>query len=129
MLRAAGFIHAHLRETCGYVNTNPREEVYRNMLPGDAARFQKWVKKMTHNRRVYRTRRGFLGLGPEAMKPGDEVCVLLGGRVPFVLREAQNGWLLVGETYLHDVGLMTGKIANDVVKGHHKAKLQIFDLL
>lgn len=129
MLRAAGFVHAHLRETCGYANTNPRREVLNNMLPGDAARFQNWAKKMTHKRRVYRTRDGWLGLGPEATRPGDQVCVLLGGRVPFVLRPAQNGWLLVGETYLHDVELMTGKVANDVVKRRSRRKLETFDLL
>jgi hypothetical protein len=46
---------------------------------------------MTHNRTVYRTRDGRLGLGLEAMRPGDVVCVLLGGRAPFVLRPVQNG--------------------------------------
>lgn len=54
---------------------------------------------------------------------------LLGGRVPFVLRPVQNGWLLVGETYPHDVKLMTGKVANYVVKGRHRRKLETFDLL
>jgi len=38
------------------------------------------------NRRIFRTQRRFLGLGPSSLQPGDIVAVLHGGRVPFVLR-------------------------------------------
>lgn len=45
-----------------------------------------------------------LGIGPEAMIPGDVVVVLHGGQVPFVLRPVDNGlWRFVGECYLYDV--------------------------
>jgi hypothetical protein len=45
-----------------------------------------------------------LGIGPEAMTPGDVVVVLHGGQVPFVLRPVENGlWRLIDECYLYDV--------------------------
>jgi hypothetical protein len=45
-----------------------------------------------------------LGIGPEAMLPGDTVVVLHGAAIPFVLRPADDGlWRFVGECYLYDV--------------------------
>jgi len=41
---------------------------------------------------------GYMGLGPRTMKSGDIVCVLLGGKVPFVLRPCQQSYYLIGET-------------------------------
>lgn len=41
-------------------------------------------------RRLYITKRGYLGLGPMSLKEGDEVWVLAGSRVPFVLRRKSN---------------------------------------
>lgn len=41
-------------------------------------------------RRLYTTKRGYLGLGPMSLKEGDEVWVLAGSRVPFVLRRKSN---------------------------------------
>lgn len=41
-------------------------------------------------RRVFLTRSGLLGLGPASMLPGDALAVLMGGRVPIVLRQSND---------------------------------------
>ncbi|RSM07899.1 hypothetical protein CDV31_008391 [Fusarium ambrosium] len=60
-------------------------------------------------RRVFRTQQNYLGNGPGAARPGDQVWVLAGGRVPFVLRpqEEKGKFELVGDAYVH--GIMHGE--------------------
>jgi hypothetical protein len=53
------------------------------------------------------TRRRFVGLVPDAAEVGDRICLLHGGKVPFVLRKQEKGFKLVGECYVH--GLMKGE--------------------
>jgi hypothetical protein len=63
-------------------------------------------------RRMYVTKRGYLGLGPLGIRPGDGIWVVRGARVPFVLRRnaTADGERLgiVGETYVH--GAMDGEM-------------------
>ncbi|KAI1277293.1 heterokaryon incompatibility protein-domain-containing protein [Xylaria sp. FL0933] len=49
--------------------------------------FQYLLECASGGRRFFRTKEGYIGTGPVDMKPGDSVAVLLGSRVPFVLRE------------------------------------------
>ncbi len=70
-----------------------------------------------HKRRLFRTEKNFLGLGPESLLTGDEVWILAGtGRrnLPFILRPQVTGtYRLVGVTYVH--GVMHGEaITSDV---------------
>jgi hypothetical protein len=91
--------------------------------PGNPRGFDKLLA--CQNRRIFRTSRGYLGLGPRSMREGDLVAVLHGGRVPFVLRvlgqpEAAY-FALVGDCFVHDImnkqvyelleeeGVMTGE--------------------
>ena len=62
----------------------------------------------TQGRRLYRTKRGSIGLAPRSAQVGDRICCLQAARVPFVLRplprrEGHIGleFELVGEAYLH----------------------------
>jgi hypothetical protein len=56
------------------------------------------------------TEKGYLGLGRNSTQPGDIVCVLRGGNVPFILRRKGNGYYeLVGEAYVH--WIMDGSVA------------------
>lgn len=62
-------------------------------------------------RRLYTTAEGALGVGPAGTRPGDEVWVIKGAKVPFVLRRREGGseeFALQGDTYLH--GAMDGKM-------------------
>lgn len=58
-------------------------------------------------RRLFRTANKFLGLGPQAMRTGDQVCILFGGLVPFVLRPERGYWRFIGECYVY--GIMQGQ--------------------
>ena len=54
-------------------------------------------------RKLFYTREGDMGLGPHAMMPGDYICLLPGGRTPYVLRKKSGTgqYELVGECYCH----------------------------
>ncbi|KJZ71086.1 hypothetical protein HIM_09505 [Hirsutella minnesotensis 3608] len=62
-------------------------------------------------RRLYRTKTGYVGVGPAQMTPGDSVVVFHGGTVPHVLRgperEDDESWTYLGEAYCD--GIMDGE--------------------
>jgi len=63
-----------------------------------------------HGRRLFRTDEGWIGKGPESMVPGDEVWIVPGGKVPFILRPKGDGLSrYVGHGYVH--GIMGGEAA------------------
>ncbi|KAK0653122.1 heterokaryon incompatibility protein-domain-containing protein [Cercophora newfieldiana] len=95
-----------------------------NQQPTDEARLQHLLPirlallPKTSGRSFVITSKGYIGLAPLKSKVGDEVCVLEGGTVPFVLRpvedsvlapfgviskEGQRFFELVGESYVHGV--------------------------
>lgn len=49
-------------------------------------------------RNFFVTKRGYFGLGAPSIEPGDLVCVIPGGAVPFVLHETEGGYILQGES-------------------------------
>ena len=50
------------------------------------------------NRRLFATKRGYFGLAPPDIRKKDLVCVLLGGEVPYVLRQRDDGgYTMIGE--------------------------------
>ncbi|KAK4149663.1 heterokaryon incompatibility protein 6, OR allele [Chaetomidium leptoderma] len=63
--------------------------------------------KFCHNRRFCRSERGRLGWVVEGVREGDVVGVFHGGQYPFVLREVEGGWSIVGDCYLD--GFMDGE--------------------
>ncbi|KAL8673283.1 MAG: hypothetical protein Q9168_002281 [Polycauliona sp. 1 TL-2023] len=81
---------------------------------GSLQRYLMGLYRVAINRRVYRTQSGLLGLGPKVMKRGDEVCVLFGASVPFVLRRVDDHHLFAGDTYIHDDHGMWGKLTEGV---------------
>ncbi|KAI0545380.1 heterokaryon incompatibility protein-domain-containing protein [Xylaria curta] len=61
-----------------------------------------------NGRRFFRTAKGLLGLAPAAARKGDCVVVLFGGKVPFIMRNYDGLYHLVGESYVH--GIMDGEV-------------------
>ncbi|KAL8723917.1 MAG: hypothetical protein Q9181_007083 [Wetmoreana brouardii] len=81
---------------------------------GDIDRYGQCAQVLSYNRRIYLTQNGFLGLGPRMMREGDEICVLFGGRLPFILRRMRDHHIFIGDTYIHDDDIMWGKLTERV---------------
>jgi hypothetical protein len=54
------------------------------------------------------TATGFLGIAPQATLNGDQVCILGGSQVPFILRKSVTPYVMTGECYIH--GIMDGEV-------------------
>ena len=74
---------------------------------GDSFEYASLVRKKGRNRALFSTEKGYIGLGPPHCRPGDIVCILFGGEVPFVLRPVEGRYQLVGDAYVH--GIMEGE--------------------
>ena len=70
------------------------------------------------NGRFCVTARGYIGFVPYEAKVGDEICIIYGGVVPFVLRQSKGSSRLIGESYIH--GIMYGEalLFDDNAKGN-----------
>lgn len=70
------------------------------------------MSQMSFYRSLFKTSSGYLGWG--RVEDGDEVWVLLGGDVPFVLRPVAGSteYRLVGDCYLH--GIMDGEAVTEL---------------
>jgi hypothetical protein len=87
------------------------EEISRLRAAADGGHWDRFMIDAAENcrhRKFFRTCKGYFGLGPRAMRPGDICCVLLGAKVPFILRPERQQYLLVGECYVH--GVMRGEV-------------------
>jgi hypothetical protein len=80
--------------------------------------------RILRNRRFVITTMGYFGLVPKDAGRGDTICVLWGGQMPFVLRQENGYYVLVGECYVH--GKMDGEVMKDVKAG--KLREEIFDI-
>lgn len=69
-----------------------------------------WADVCT-NRSVFRTEKGYLGLGPGWMLPGDRVHIIKGAAVPYVFRpiplKGESAFELEGDVYIR--GIMDGE--------------------
>ncbi|KAL3296054.1 Het domain-containing protein [Colletotrichum asianum] len=70
---------------------------------GDKAKWARAANNAARNRAFAKTHDGYYVLGPKLMEPGDVVCVLSGGNLPFCLRPWGSKYLLVGECYVHGI--------------------------
>ncbi|PQE24591.1 heterokaryon incompatibility protein [Rutstroemia sp. NJR-2017a BVV2] len=69
------------------------------------------IEHANDRRSLFRTSVGSLGIGPQSLQILDEVWILNGATVPFVLRPREDGnYQLIGEVYLH--GLMHGELTS-----------------
>jgi hypothetical protein len=70
---------------------------------GDPDRYRIAMEEACVIRRFFITGQGYLGIGPTGLKRQDSVCVLFGGGTPFILRQVEDHWLLVGAGYVSDI--------------------------
>lgn len=52
---------------------------------------------------IFDTNNGLYGIGPATMREGDVIAVLLGGRVPYVLRPLKEGFMFLGTCYIRQI--------------------------
>jgi len=92
-----------------------RRETFPLIPRGTADQFDHVVGRRMTSRCIYRTTEGYLGAGPALMREGDEVWLIEGALVPFIMRPAgdtdERALTLVGETYLH--GFMHGEMLTE----------------
>jgi hypothetical protein len=66
----------------------------------------------TVTRKFFISKKGYMGIGPESICNGDIICVLLGCRVPVLLRSYQDCYIFVGECFVW--GIMDGEAITDM---------------
>jgi hypothetical protein len=99
------------------------EQVTR-VAQGDAPRelfdehiqYESRLRRTMLNRVLFATHEGYLGLGADVCRIGDEVWDISGARVPLILRPVEGGkYVFLGEAYLH--GLMGENMGRDQAVG------------
>ena len=64
--------------------------------------FRDAIEDVAGGRLLFTSDNGYIGLAPPSSRPGDLVCLLLGGRTPFILRpDGKKHYRLIGDCYLH----------------------------
>jgi hypothetical protein len=74
---------------------------------GPIVAFSKKLETTLH-RRLFKTTKGCIGIGPRCLKKGDAVTLFKGGMVPLVIRSRGDKWELIGDCYVH--GIMHGEV-------------------
>ncbi|PMD19512.1 HET-domain-containing protein [Hyaloscypha hepaticicola] len=104
------------RRINGEIQTLSQDQIDPDRLPAlgtfqpigkEERSYRHFMGKMS-NRRPFRSRNGYVGLGPVHMLPGDVLCIVLGAQVPYILGHSEaHRYQLLGEAYVH--GIMDGE--------------------
>ncbi|KAI1366569.1 heterokaryon incompatibility protein-domain-containing protein [Xylaria arbuscula] len=91
----------HYRALCdSYPNANEVERINREFWGATSP---------CQFRTLFVTKGGRIGLGPDILQPGDQVWLLAGAKLPFLLRASSSGRMtMVGEAYVD--GMMFGEL-------------------
>ncbi|GAB1316503.1 hypothetical protein MFIFM68171_06713 [Madurella fahalii] len=106
--QASALYGTNVREYAKFVNQTGLEgnPAWRVGVTVSVSLAEQCMGSYTVDRRFCVTERGTLGWVPRGARPGDFICVLNGGSVPFVLRRCAAGYKLVGDAYIE--GWMKG---------------------
>jgi len=92
---------------------NPRKE---SDLKTTISRYADIAVEACHNRRFFRTKKGFLGLAFPSVQLGDSVVVFPGLDVPLILRgKPGDGYQIISDAYVQ--GIMDGETKGYVRRG------------
>ncbi|CZR69172.1 related to heterokaryon incompatibility protein het-6 [Phialocephala subalpina] len=108
---------ACLMQAFGHTNL-VNDQLERVSKGGDAHGWIGCSSNTSGGRRFFRTAEGYYGIGPLIVEEGDVICVLLGGRTPFILRPVGDDYSLVGECYVH--GFMHGEAIEMMERGERE---------
>ncbi|PQE17887.1 Heterokaryon incompatibility protein [Rutstroemia sp. NJR-2017a BBW] len=94
-------------------------------IGGDAEVYTSISYNFCFQRSFFVTMQGRIGIGPLVTEYGDQIAILLGGEVPYVLRSRDSITILLGESYVHGLiqgemvqGLRTGILSLEVIEIH-----------
>ncbi|RSM01870.1 hypothetical protein CDV31_011154 [Fusarium ambrosium] len=84
--------------------------------------FRSHIALMVSGRRLFFSKKGYLGLAPDEAQKGDQIWILNGGRLPLVLRRLEahvqgflaSRYILIGDSYVH--GVMHGEFVGQAMK-------------
>ena len=104
-----GAIHSlanHLSESLKLIDQHTSRPVVDAANP---ERFITAARRICRNSTLFTTDDGLIGLGHGHIQHGDQICILFGGRVPFVLREdgKKAHCKVIATAYIE--GLMNGE--------------------
>jgi hypothetical protein len=72
----------------------------------DWALYELRARNSHEGRRIFATSRGLIGTGPDLLKIGDQVCILYGAQIPFILcpvTGSNDRYEVVGEAWVHGI--------------------------
>lgn len=84
--------------------------------------YEAFIRDGLIGRGIFCSSEGYMGLVPYGTRRGDIICVVLGCKVPIVLRRAladETQWEVVGACYVE--GLMNGEAIYGVLPNHYRA--------
>lgn len=93
----------------------PLTTLQRMSKGGKSEEFLLLASNYCFNRCFFITSCGRMGIGPSDASVGDDCAILLGGEVVYVIRQKQDDWIFVGESYVS--GLMSGEAIQSCEKG------------
>ena len=105
--------HASARKA-GYPGVPVSDNDDKESREANSLLYQASLGYVAPHRKFFTTKKCAIGLGPQSMRPGDVVCILSGGRVPFIVRAEGSEFRLIGEAYVH--GLMEGQAVKNGVE-------------
>ena len=105
LAHAAAYLVKMLGHQDGAISQDVRDMAAQ---PQSADKWSRAASGAASNRKFARTEKGYYVLGPKVMEVGDMICVLFGGKMPFVLRPRNGRYLFAGECYIH--GVMEGEL-------------------
>jgi hypothetical protein len=104
----------HLLYRTGFFRAtmSQRELQQRSDDIGLIAMYWRPMVSRSSGRKYFVSQRGYLGVGPSTISPGDVIAIVLGLDTPLVLRAIEKDhYQIVGEAYVH--GIMDGELMED----------------
>jgi hypothetical protein len=89
---------------------------------------QRWVREFTARKRLFSTKDGHVGIGWEAVRPGDEVVLFAGLRSPLVVRK-QTDHVEPGHLYRLIGPCNIPHLAAQELKRANKTKAERFTII
>jgi len=101
-----------------------KTEILRMLPPAYMLADRTFISGFTTGRAFISTTSGYMGLGPRASEPGDEIAVFFGGRSPYVIRRLAFGkYKFIGPCII--LGIMGG----EALDGHPAELVEDFVLV